>query len=85
MTTKKAKSLDCVAMKRDIQSQITAETQGMSRAEELAYYQQRAMAGPLATLWRVAATARDAVAAGTDPRKAPPSSPKPRGSVRRRR
>ena len=38
----KTKTFDCVEMKRKAQERIYAETQGLSREEELAYFHQAA-------------------------------------------
>ena len=52
MKTKKAKTFDCVAMKRELQAKLAAETAGMTWDEKVAYYEKKAMSGPLAAFWR---------------------------------
>ena len=49
---KEDQSLDCIAMKRAIQKQISAETRGMTPHERLAYYKKLANESPFASLVR---------------------------------
>jgi hypothetical protein len=46
----KDQHLDCIAMKRSIQTQIAAETKGMTPRQRLAYYTRLANESPFATL-----------------------------------
>jgi hypothetical protein len=48
----KGQQLDCIAMKRAIQKEISAETKGMTPAERLAYYRKLVDEGPFASLLR---------------------------------
>lgn len=43
---------DCVASKRKAQSQIYEEIRGLSHEEEIRYFEQQALRGPLGELWR---------------------------------
>ena len=45
-TTKQDLRLDCIEMKRQIQTEIAKETKGMSSLERLAYYRRLAEASP---------------------------------------
>ena len=40
MKTKKNKTFDCIAMKREAQKAIRAKVQGMTREEEVAFFHQ---------------------------------------------
>ncbi len=40
MTTKKNKTFDCVAMKREAQEAIRAQVRGMTREEEVAFFRE---------------------------------------------
>jgi hypothetical protein len=40
MTTKKRKTFDCVAMKRETQEAIRARVRGMTREEEVAFFRE---------------------------------------------
>jgi hypothetical protein len=82
MKAKKAKGFDCVAMKRELQAQLAAETAGMTWDEKVAYYHKKAMTGSLAAFWR------EVDAKGTADAPASPTPAKPkhrrRASPRRR-
>jgi hypothetical protein len=84
MTTKKAKkTFDCVAMKREIQRQISAEIAGMTHAEELEYYRREAGKGPFGWLWRAAGENPNVVATKSASRQSPP--PRAHGTRPRKR
>jgi hypothetical protein len=55
---------DCVTYKHDVQSRIYEEIQDLSPAEEVAYFEQAAEAGPLSEWWRAAKRAHAARAIG---------------------
>lgn len=84
MTTKKAKKgFDCVAMKREIQQQISAEIAGMTQAEELEYYRREAGKGPFGWLWRSADENPKATVTKSGSKKSTP--PRAHGVRRRKR
>ena len=59
-TTKTEKTFDCVAFKRQAQTRIYKETQGMTFEEEVAYLQRRAEKGPLGPWWKRLRQTQDA-------------------------
>jgi hypothetical protein len=81
MTTKKARTFDCVAMKRELQAQLAAETAGMTWDEKVAYYHKKAMTGPLAAFWRKV----DAAQSPTPPQPKRPGRKHGRATTPRRR
>ena len=48
----KAKTFDCVEMKRRIQEKIYEETKGMDVREIVTYFRKRVEQGPFADVWR---------------------------------
>ena len=73
MTTKKAKlTLDCVAMKREIQAKIAAEIAGMSWEEEKAYYRRSAERARLAGVWPSAGEKGKAGSSASAPKRSKP-------------
>jgi len=48
----KAKTFDCVEMKRRAQEKIYEETKGMSAEELVAYFHQGVAQGPFGELWK---------------------------------
>lgn len=44
--------LDCIALKRQIQSNIYEQIKGMTPEEEIAFFQKRAEQGPFGDLYR---------------------------------
>ena len=46
------KSIDCVAMKNEIQKKIYEDIKGMSLAEENAYREKKIAASPLSEMWK---------------------------------
>ena len=70
MTTKKARmTLDCVAMKREIQAKIAAEIAGMTWDEEKAYYRRSAEKARLAGVWPSVGEKKRGAAAPSTPKK----------------
>ena len=84
MTTKKAKTtLDCVAMKREIQAKIQAEIAGMSWEEEMAFYRRSAEKARLAGVWPSVGEKKKVASTASTPKKSTP--PRAHGVRRRKR
>jgi len=49
---KSKQALDCVALKRQAQAKIYADTKGMSAAEQIGYFRRRAQSGALGGWWK---------------------------------
>lgn len=50
-TNHEAKQFDCLQMKHQVQEGIQEQIQGMSPAEEIAFFKKRSAEGPFAALW----------------------------------
>ena len=50
--TKRTPAVDCVALKRQAQAKIYADTKEMSAAEEVEYFRRRARSGALGAWWK---------------------------------
>jgi hypothetical protein len=50
--TKSEKTFDCIQYKRQVQSEIYEQVRGMSREQEIAYFQQQADSGALGPWWK---------------------------------
>ena len=58
-TNKKIKSFDCIAWKHQQQAEIYADIKDMTREQEIHYFEQGALQGPLGHWWsRVKSSSR---------------------------
>ena len=60
MKLKTPKTFDCIAFKRQVQSEIYEETRGMSTEEFLEYLRREVEEGPFADWWKANGPARPA-------------------------
>ena len=49
---KTSQPVDCVALKRQAQAKIHADTKGMTTTEQIAYFRRRAESGALGAWWK---------------------------------
>jgi hypothetical protein len=58
MKPKNPKKFDCIAFKRQVQSEMYEETRGMNTEEYLEYLRRRVEEGPFAEWWKANGPAR---------------------------
>lgn len=56
--TPTSKSFDCIAFKRQAQSEIYEQIKDMTAEQEIAYFRKAAQTGPFGRLWRKLQTAK---------------------------